>query len=77
VNLRISQECVGNSIDDFYPDAAIESWFNAKTRRLNYSSHNFPKNRNTSSKGDVIDITELTMCDLENGDLDSDDEIDF
>jgi hypothetical protein len=28
-------------------------------------------------KGDVIDITELTMSDLENSDLDSDDEIDF
>jgi hypothetical protein len=30
-----------------------------------------------SSKGDVMDITELTMSDLENGDLDSDDKIDF
>jgi hypothetical protein len=28
-------------------------------------------------KGDVIDITELTMSDLENSDLDSDDVIDF
>ncbi|CAB4043863.1 Hypothetical predicted protein [Paramuricea clavata] len=77
VNLRISQECVGNSIDDFYPDAAIESWFNAKIRRLNCSNHNFPKKHNTSSKGDVIDITKLTMSDLENVHLDSDDEIDF
>jgi hypothetical protein len=35
------------------------------------------KKRNTSLKGDVIDITELTMSDLENSDLDSDDVIDF
>ena len=72
-NLRISQESVGNSIDDFCPDGAIESWFNAKIRRLNCSSHRYPKKRKTiSSKDGVIDITELTMSDLENGDLDDD-----
>ena len=43
-NLRISQECVSNSIDDFCPDGAIESWFNAKIRRLNCGGHIYPKN---------------------------------
>lgn len=77
-SLRISQESVGNSIDDFCPDAAIESWFNAKVRRLNCSSHRYPKKRKTiSSTNDVIDITELTMSDLENGELDSEDATDF
>lgn len=66
-SLRISEE--GTSINDFCPDAAIESWFNAKVPRLNCSSHSYPKKRKTtSSKDGVIDITELTMSDLENDD---------
>ena len=74
-NLRISQEC--ESIDDFCPNGAIESWFNAKIRRLNCGGHRYPKKRKTiSSKEGVVDITELTMSDLENGVLDSDDETD-
>ena len=77
-SLRISQECGGKSMDDFCPDAAIDTWFNAKTRRLNCSGHSYPKKRKTtSSKDGVIDITELTMSDLENDDLESDDETDF
>ena len=70
-NLRISQE--GNSIDGFCPDGAIEAWFNAKVRRLNCSDHRYPKKRKMiTSKDGVIDVTELTMSDLENGDIDSD-----
>jgi hypothetical protein len=77
-NLRISQESVGNSLDDYCPDAAIDLWFNARVRRLNSSSHRYPKKRKTiSSKDDVADITELTMSDLENEELDSDNEDDL
>ena len=77
-NLRISQECVDNSIDNFCPDGAIESWFNAKIRRLNRPSHKYPKKRKTvSSKDGVVDITELTMSDLEHEDEDSEDETDL
>ena len=65
-------------MDDFCPDAAIDTWFNAKTQRLNCSGHSYPKKRiTTSSKDGGIDITELTMSDLENDDLESDDETDF
>ena len=46
----------------------IDIWFRSKNRRMNASSHNYPKKRKTaaSSSKDVIDITELTMSDLEN-----------
>ena len=77
-NLRISQECVDNSIDNFCPEGAIESWFNAKIRQLNCSSHQYPKKRKmVSSKEGVVDITELTLSDLENSDQDSDNKMDL
>ena len=76
-NLRINQECVDNSIDNFYPDEAIESWFNTKIRRLDCSGHKFPKKRKTvSSKHGVVDITRI-MSDLEHDDQDFDDETDL
>ena len=65
-SLRIKEE--GCPIADYCPDTAIDIWFRSKNRRMNTSSHKYPKKRKTaaSSSKDVIDITELTMSDLEN-----------
>ena len=68
-SLRISQESL--AVEEYCPDIAIDLWFNAKVRRLNCSTHRYPKKRKTTvtSKGnDVAEITELTMSDLEDED---------
>ena len=41
--LRIGED--GPSVDEYSPDVAINSWYNAKVRRLMASSHKYPGKR--------------------------------
>ena len=64
-SLRIREE--GVPVANYSPEAAIYLWFNSKVRRVNSSSHSYPKKRKTTSSTskEVTDVTELTMSDLE------------
>ena len=63
-SLRIRE---GVPVANYCPGAAIDLWFNSKVCRVNSSSHSYPKKWKTASSTskEVIDVTELTMSDLE------------
>lgn len=62
--MRIGEE--GPSLSEYSPTEAISSWYNAKVRRLTSSSHKYPEKRKKSNTKEIIDITSVTMSDLEN-----------
>ena len=64
-SLQIGEE--GVLVANYCPEAAIDLWFNSKVHRVNCSSHSCPKKGKTASSTskEVIDVTELTMSDLE------------
>ena len=62
VYLRVGDD--GMSVKDFNPDPIIDLWFKDKVRRLNSGPHKYGK-RKKSSDGSRIDLSTLTLSDLE------------
>ena len=72
--LHISED--GPSLEEFNPDASIDCWYNDKVHRLNTGPQNYPSECKKSNNGkEVIDLTTLTLPDLENDESDGD--VDF
>ena len=63
-------------VKDFNPDIYIDSWFNSKVRRLNSGLHKYPEKHQKSQNQDweqsVVDLSTLTISNLENNDSDLD-----
>ena len=57
------------SIDDFNPDRVIECWWNEKWRRLQSRPHSYPVKKVPRSF-EYVNLSSLTMSDLENSDVD-------
>ena len=70
VCLRVGEE--GPLVNNFNPDPVIDLWFLDRVRRLNSGPHNY-KRKKVENSNNIIDISELTMSDLE----ESDSEYDF
>ena len=65
--LRVGEE--GPSIKDSEPDRVIDSWWTEKERRLKSRPHNYPaKKRPRLNSAEYVDLSTLTMSDLENSD---------
>ena len=64
-SLQIREEWV--PVANYCPEVAIDLWFNSKVHRVNFSSHSYSKKRKTASSTskEVIDVTELTLSDLD------------
>ena len=59
----------GPSIKDFEPDCSIDRWWTQKERRLKSRSHNYPaKKCPRLNSADYVNLSTLTMSDLENSD---------
>lgn len=64
--LRVGEE--GPPLEEFNPDPSISLWFERKVRRLSASSHKYPTKRKSvagTSASSVIDLSSLTISDLE------------
>ena len=72
--LRIGED--GPQVKDFNPDIYIDSWFKSKVRRLNSDPHKYPEKRqkvqNQDAEQSVVDLSTLTISDLEDNDSDLD-----
>ena len=72
--LRIGED--RPQVQDFNPDIYIDSWFNSKVRQLNSGPHKYPekcqKAQNQNGKQSVVDLSTLTISDLEDNDSDLD-----
>ena len=55
---------------NFDPSNAMLLWYNDKVRRLTFGPHNYPKGRKINAKEKQIDISTMTLSDLE-GDSDT------
>ena len=65
--LRVGEE--GPSNKDFVPDRVIDCWWTEKERRLKSHEHNCPsKKRPRLNSAEYVDLSTLTMSDLENSD---------
>ena len=65
--LRVGEE--GPSIKDFEPDRVVDRWWTEKERRLKSCPHKYPaKNRPCLNSEEFVDLSTLTMSDLENSD---------
>ena len=66
----------GPQVKDFNPDIYIDSWCNSKIRRLNSGQHKYPekhqKAQNQDGEQSVVDLSTLTISDLEDNDSDLD-----
>ena len=59
----------GSSIKDFEPDGVINCWSTEKERRLKSCPHNYPANKRLRlNYAKYVDLSTLTMSDLENSD---------
>ena len=67
--LRIGED--GPEITNFDPSNAMTLWYNDKVRRLTVGPHNNPKSRKMNTKEKQVDISTMTLFDLE-GDSDTD-----
>ena len=66
----------GSPLECFNPDSAIKTWYVGKKRQLNTGPHNYPSKQAKISDGDdVIDMTTLTLTDIDENE--SDEEVDF
>ena len=65
--LRVGEE--GPCNKDFVPDRVIDCWWTEKERRLKSHEHNCPsKKRPRLNSAEYVDLSTLTMSDLENSD---------
>ena len=65
--LRVGEE--GPSIKDFAPDRVIDRWWTEKERRLKSRPHNYPAKKHPRLNSiEYVDLSTLTMSDLENSD---------
>ena len=65
--LRVGEE--GPSIKDFVPDRVIDRWWTEKERRLKSRPHNYPAKKHPRLNSiEYVDLSTLTMSDLENSD---------
>ena len=74
--LRIVEE--GPTLQNFNPNKAIDLWYNEKVGRLSAKPHKYPSKRKrivgkNGAFKEVIDLSMITLSDLEN---DSDDQTD-
>ena len=67
--LRIGED--GPEMTNFDPSNAMTLWYNDKVRRLTAGPHNYPKSRKINAKEKQVDISTMTLSDLE-GDSDTD-----
>ena len=59
----------GSSTKDFEPDGVINCWWTEKERRLKSCPHNYPANKRLRlNYAKYVDLSTLTMSDLENSD---------
>ena len=65
--LRVGED--RTSIEDFSPGRVIECWWNEKRQRLQSPPHNYPVKKAPRSS-EYVDLSSLTMSDLENSDID-------
>ena len=71
--------CIGEDgpqVKDFNPGMYIDSWFNSKVKWSNSGPHKYPekhqKAQNQDREQSVVDLSTLTISDLEDNDSDLD-----